>query len=503
MQNSIVTAWRGWTARDYAAPPTRQDIIPAAALIVCAALYQLTTSAALSLLLLVGLAALAWWRSGLSVALIPLAVPYYRLPKTFSLGRSWSFSLGETVIVLMVIIVLAQQLIRLADRETGVSALRLLVPPTPFLWPAALLLAAAAAATVKAHYHTVALREYREVLLEPAFFYWLVLQRLHGTRGAVMLALSLVASAGIVCAMGAWELSFRAGDLINARTIGERFVNAVYQDQNSLAMLIDRALPVALCLILWPQWLGALRAVPGGLEEAAAARWVQGALLACVALMTAVLYRTGSRGGEATVALCLLIMLLYWQQRHRLLPILSVGILAVAAFIARHRLASFLDGSHGLSNGAHQSVWRSALRMIRDHRLFGVGPDNFLYYYSNDNACAPGHIANYYYRQDKQTNFERCLSHPHNMVLDFWLSTGFLGVVAALILLALFAVLGLAALRKADSLTRGPLLGALLAMLALVAHGEVDNSYFLPDMAVIFWLCLGIVTLCRQAKSSC
>jgi O-antigen ligase len=133
--------------------------------------------------------------------------------------------------------------------------------------------------------------------------------------------------------------------------------------------------------------------------------------------------------------------------------------------------------------------------MLHDHPIFGVGPDNFLYYYSNDSKCARGHIANWYYRQDNKTNFERCISHPHNMVLDFWLSTGILGLLAALVLLGMFAVLGLRMLRSADAKRRGPLLGAMLAMLALVVHGEVDNSYFLPDLAVYFWLCLGIVTL--------
>ena len=34
-----------------------------------------------------------------------------------------------------------------------------------------------------------------------------------------------------------------------------------------------------------------------------------------------------------------------------------------------------------------------------------------------------------------------------------------------------------------------------MGVLALVVHGEVDNSYFLPDLSVIFWLCVGVVAL--------
>ena len=48
--------------------------------------------------------------------------------------------------------------------------------------------------------------------------------------------------------------------------------------------------------------------------------------------------------------------------------------------------------------------------------------------------------------------------------------------------------------------TTGPPLERALATVALgsmidfVTHGLVDNSYFLPDMAIIFWLTLAIAS---------
>jgi hypothetical protein len=82
------------------------------------------------------------------------------------------------------------------------------------------------------------------------------------------------------------------------------------------------------------------------------------------------------------------------------------------------------------------------------------------------------------------------------------LSTGILGIASAVALIGLFAVLGILAFKAADTSWKGPILGALVAMVAFVAHGEVDNSYFLPDIAVFFWLCLGIVTLWWQRENS-
>jgi hypothetical protein len=68
-----------------------------------------------------------------------------------------------------------------------------------------------------------------------------------------------------------------------------------------------------------------------------------------------------------------------------------------------------------------------------------------------------------------------------------------------LALLITFTVLGVRAYARADNTWKGPLLAALVAVVAFVAHGQVDNSYFLPDMAVLFWLSLGIVSLWRRA----
>jgi putative inorganic carbon (hco3(-)) transporter len=110
----------------------------------------------------------------------------------------------------------------------------------------------------------------------------------------------------------------------------------------------------------------------------------------------------------------------------------------------------------------------------------------------------PHHILHYYYVQ-AGTNFERCVSHPHNLFLDFWLSTGVLGLIAGLWLIAVFVILCVRAWREASPEWKGPLTAVLLIMLATVIHGEVDNSYFLPDLAVIFWLCLGVVTLWERS----
>jgi len=468
------------------------DLAWGAAMIATVCLYYAVGSLALSLAFLVLLAYLCWRRTSLAVSLIPLAIPYYLVPKHVRQGLD--FSLGETVIVLCAAIVILKLLLGLSGLPAGASVRRYFLPDTPFLWPALAFLAAATLALLAAQFHKVALREYREVVLEPILFFWLALQTLRGPEGAVRLLVSLIGSAVVVAGMAMVEIAFRSRDLVLAANVGgapQRLVQAVFKDQNSLALLLDHALPAALALALLPGWVGLWAR---GRQAASTTKAARICLLAASVFLLYVLYRTGSRGGELTAGISVLLLFVYGQRERPWLIGACAVAAALAALVERHKLESFAGSGHGLSNLAHTSIWHSALNMIRDHPILGVGPDNFLYYYSNYNVCAPGHVAHWYYVQ-AGTNFERCISHPHNMFLDFWLSTGVLGLAAAIWLIALFAILGVRGWLRAPAQWSGPLLAALLVMVATVVHGEVDNSYFLPDLSVIFWLCLGVVTL--------
>src|SRR5207249_1227032 len=77
------------------------------------------------------------------------------------------------------------------------------------------------------------------------------------------------------------------------------------------------------------------------------------------------------------------------------------------------------------TGGFRVDLWQSSLEMIRDHPLLGIGLDNFSYVYQQ-----------LYLREGAAA--EPNLSHPHNWIFDFWLSLGFLGLVAFVWLLLRF-----------------------------------------------------------------
>jgi O-antigen ligase len=128
------------------------------------------------------------------------------------------------------------------------------------------------------------------------------------------------------------------------------------------------------------------------------------------------------------------------------------------------------------------SVWQSALHLLRDHPLRGIGLDNFLYYYQHGYRLPDAW-------QDPN------LSHPHNLILDFWLSLGLPGLLVALGLFGRFAALVRDAWGSADAFEKGLIAGAVGALADTVLHGMVDNSFFLVDLAMLFWLTFAIVSL--------
>src|SRR5205085_10181531 len=80
-------------------------------------------------------------------------------------------------------------------------------------------------------------------------------------------------------------------------------------------------------------------------------------------------------------------------------------------------------------------IWESSLRMLADHPIFGVGPDQFLNQFQ----------AHYITPALEQ---ERYTAHPHNLILDYWLSLGIMGLLILLWLLWKYFRIAYAVLRR-------------------------------------------------------
>ena len=141
------------------------------------------------------------------------------------------------------------------------------------------------------------------------------------------------------------------------------------------------------------------------------------------------------------------------------------------------RLAAALNLSAG-SGFIRVNLWQSAWAMWLDHPFLGVGPDNFLYAYRS-----------FYILPAAWKEPE--LSHAHNLILDPLARIGALGLLALAAVAAGFVARARAALR--DDASRPLGIGAFGLAAAAAAHGIVDHSYFLPDLACAFMIAAGLV----------
>jgi O-antigen ligase len=169
------------------------------------------------------------------------------------------------------------------------------------------------------------------------------------------------------------------------------------------------------------------------------------------------------------------------RTRWIVLAALIIGLFGLVLWVGPTRLRSLLDLSQG-TTFLRFSLWQAAWEMGQDHPWLGVGLDNFLYYYGD--YIRPG------------AEVDRWLSHPHNLVLDFWLRLGIGGVALILAMLTGFARRASQVYRSLpDGDFRAMTLGLIAGMAACVAHGLIDSSFFVVELA--FWFMFALAWLAR------
>lgn len=440
-------------------------------LTAAATVFYLAPWPLLSLPALLAVAALSWYRLDLGLLLVVLFAPTFMVPKLLG-GKQ--FPMSELLLALETLVALGWVLRgRLELRWARLTR-------SPFLWPALLLLLAATLSSVLAIDHAEAFRRWRQAVVEPLVLAGLLslverdAYRWRWVLGAVILTgVGMAIVALIQLPLGA-NLTYATGSAIPR-------VKALYGSPDNLGLLFDRSLPLWFALVLLPGLRLGRRLL----------LWLAG-----IVLLAALLF-TFSRGAWFAIAVAVVAILLALRRIPRLAMVVGLAVVVLLGLVGGGKIVHAINSGHSQTVQRRLEIWRSSLRMIRDHPLVGVGPDNFLRYYAPvHQAYAPCKGKGY---MEPAAAAEPCLSHPHDEFLDFWLSTGLLGLVSFLWLEVAFWRSSFQLLPKQDRVGRVWLVGVMGAMLAALLHGLVDNSYFLPDLAIFFWVMAGYVSFLRTA----
>jgi O-antigen ligase len=483
----VVALWQAWPQRRVVARNVAQlsercvtvdERLVLAFTAGAAILVYLAPGTIPSLLTLGLLFTLLLLRPATGLPLIAVVLPFYQVGKPL-LGKV--FSMVEILTVLTAVAWLASWAVgavlgrnaRVPGRSTdggvlaGLRSVAGVPKPSALDWGMLALVLVGLASLLWAEHGRVAAREFRTVVLGSALFYWLLRAMVRGRQtawrvtDAWVLGGTLVALASLV----QWVLG---ENLITADGVSR--VRAFYGSPNNLALYLGRLLPLVLVFTVWS------RRQPR--------KWFYG--IAAIA-MAAALLLTFSRG--AWLVGVPFSMLFVAGLRGRRSLILAAGLLAVAALMVLllmgpTRLALLLDPATDTTYFRLQ-LWRSSLAMIRDHPVLGVGLDNFLYQYRT-----------HYVLPTAWEEFN--LSHPHNLVLDSWLRLGLPGLAVFLWLMVSFFRSGWLAYRHLrESGERLLALGLLGGMVYTVAHGLIDNAFFLVDLAYVLALMLALVQWTR------
>lgn len=314
-----------------------------------------------------------------------------------------------------------------------------------------------------------ALRELRVMILEPAIFYFLIRLLKPDVRDVAFLAETLIFTGFVLSVVGLFQFFVTETSVVVAEG-GTRRLASVYGSPNGLGLMLGRCLPFALAYLLTPvsQWRKILAGVSG------------------VTMLIALGLSQSVGAILLGVPVSIVVVILGWRGK-KAVPLL--GGLAAAGVMALIPLSLVIPRLRQITDIENNTtvfrlnLWRSSFQMLQDHPITGIGLDQFLYQYRSRYILP-------------QAWADPDLSHPHNLVLDYWVRLGLFGLILGVAMQFFFWKQALRVYhqgRHGDTLRFALILGAMGAMADVLAHGLVDMAFFNINLSYVFVLLLVMV----------
>lgn len=432
--------------------------------IITAGLIYVQISFAITLVAI----AILWWlifyRIEIGLALTMFWAPFFLFPVEL---YQFSFPLSEVIILITISAWLSRLLIEKLTKSKFVDLNSVkhlhLIDILVLIWVILGFLS-----IIWSEYRSLAITELRVKFIEPAFFYLILRVVSVKSLSSIRYCLYALISAGtIVSLIGIFQ--FVQGQGIITAEAGALRMASVYGSPNNLALFLGRCLPFVFAGLLIASQIR-LRIV----------------LLVIMSIMVATVILSQSAGALfiGLPASAAIVGLLSLRKRGPfiIIALSAICILGITVAMQSPRFSRLLDFSSG-TNFYRLRVWESAIDMIQDYPITGIGLDQFLNKFRGE-----------YIRPDAWQ--EPNLSHPHNIVLDFWLQLGIGGLfVLVFIQYGFWKSIWQPYRIHQNSTNRFQtvlIIGAIGSMTNLITHGLIDNSVYVNDLVYVFMFLIAI-----------
>ncbi len=170
-----------------------------------------------------------------------------------------------------------------------------------------------------------------------------------------------------------------------------------------------------------------------------------------------------------------------WIEKSLLLKILLIFLLIVVVLQNNNsKWQNLWNWSERSSENSRLIIWRSAVKIVQDNWIWGVGPGNFQEQYLMYQKYFPPYL-------------EWAVPQPHNLWLAFWLQTGLLGLLSFLGLIFYFYKKSFYFLKKTKTREKEIIITFMALLLYWLGHGIVDTTFWKNDLALMFWSVLSLV----------
>ncbi len=373
----------------------------------------------------------------------------------------------------------------------------------PFAWPLAAWLLISLLAVFIGGSTMAAFGIWRAYFFEPALLY-IVVVNICSTRERFFRLFSAFGVSAIVISLFALYQYLTGNFIANTlwASVAGRRATSFFPYPNAIGLYLA---PIALLII------GMLSYLLAQGKSLFKRRWkIVLATVTVVACVVAI-YCARSEGAALGLAAGFFVFALAANKKLRLAA-LSLIILGGIAFFTVPKVHSVVKDNillHTFSGQVRRAQWHETWKMLKDGRLLsGAGLNAY------QKTVAPYHVPGMYVWNYDDPHFLSKIRasaefraqswqpleiymYPHSIVLNFWSELGLLGVIGFFWIIVMFFIFGIRAYRiarRAQDPFAYAILGLMTALLATIVHGLVDVPYFKNDLAVLFWIMMGMIS---------